>query len=462
MTISDLLTMCMRNLIRRKFRTVLTVTGVVIGTCMIIVMVSLGEGIRQQNDEIFANMGDLTIIQVWPGWTGEQVPLTDESLAAISRIPGVSAVSPFDGVQLQAQLYAGRNERYRMSWMNLTGVYPEALPQFGFSVAEGRSIQPQAPGARRVELLFGSQVAYNFEDTRRRWPDNQVWPGQVDEFGHDIPPFVNPMQENMVLRMDDPWNNDTRSVDFDVSVVGILRGGGSGMQEWETRSAIFIDIRELRRMQEEFNRENNIRPDRNAPVPSYNNVRVRAETMRQVPEVEQQISDMGFQTFSMEARRQEAEAQVRQQQMTLGAIALITLLVAAISIANTMVMSVYERTREIGVMKVLGCLVSNIRTIFLIEAGLTGFFGGIVGIGLSYLASFIINNVIDFNMGGGMFGGGMFGGMGGMGGGAQASVITLWMPAVGLGFATIIGLVAGFYPAYRAVKISALEAIKQE
>jgi len=457
MTISDLLITCVRNLTRRKFRTVLTVTGVVIGTCMIIIMVSLGEGMQRQIDEMFASFGDLTIIQVWPGWTGaEQVILTDDSLAAINRIPGVSAATPFENIQLQAQLYAGRGERYRMEWMNLIGVYPEALTVFGYSAEEGRMIQPQAtPNRRGVELLFGSEVAFNFEDTRRRWPDNRVWPG-IDEFGREIEPFVNPMQDNMVLRMND-WNPDTRAVDFDISVVGILRGGG--MQEWETRSAIFVDIREMRRMIDEFNRENNIRPDRNAPPQGYNNVRVRVESLRQVSEVQDRIDAMGYNTFSMESIRQEMEDQNRQSQMILGFIGGISLLVATISIANTMVMSVYERTREIGVMKVLGCLVSDIRKIFLVEAGLIGFFGGVIGVALSFLLSFIINTT-----GGAMLGG--MGGMGGMGfggmGGAQISIIAPWMVTAGLGFATLIGIIAGLYPAFRAVKISALEAIKQE
>ena len=456
MTISDLLVMCVRNLTRRKVRTSLTVMGVIIGTCMIIIMVSLVEGTQRQLDEMFDAMGDLTIIQVWPGWTGsEQLALTDDSLTVINRIPGVSAATPFENIQLQAELYAGRGERYRMSWMNLIGVYPEALTVFGYTAEEGRMIQPQTtPNRRGVELLFGSEVAFNFEDTRRRFPNNRVWPG-TDEFGREIEPFVNPMQDSMVLRMND-WNPDTRSVDFDTSVVGILRGGG--MHEWETRSAIFVDIREMRRMIDEFNRENNIRPDRNASEQSYNNVRVRVESLRQVSEVQDRIDAMGYNTFSMESMRQEMEDQNRQVQRILGIIGSVSLLVAAISIINTMLMSVYERTREIGVMKVLGCLVSDIRKTFLVEAAMIGFFGGIIGVALSFLLSFIINTT----------GGAMLGGIGGMGmgfggmGGAQISIITPSMIVQGMAFATLVGILAGLYPAFRAVRISALEAIKQE
>jgi ABC-type lipoprotein release transport system permease subunit len=130
-----------------------------------------------------------------------------------------------------------------------------------------------------------------------------------------------------------------------------------------------------------------------------------------------------------------------------------------------MIMSVYERTREIGVMKVLGCLVGNIRSIFLMEAGFIGFFGGVAGIALSYLLSFVLNFFGGaLAEGGGRFG--MFGGFGMYGGmgeeAARVSIIPLWLVLLGMAFATGIGLVAGFYPANRAVRISALEAIKQE
>ena len=142
---------------------------------------------------------------------------------------------------------------------------------------------------------------------------------------------------------------------------------------------------------------------------------------------------------------------MQQQQLFLGSLAAISLLVAAIGITNTMIMSIYERTREIGVMKVLGCFVGNIRTIFLMEAGCIGFLGGVIGIILSYFISFLMNT-FGFSMSGSSAG--YYG--------TDVSIIPLWLVALGLVFATLIGLVSGFYPANRAVKISALEAIKTD
>ena len=99
-------------------------------------------------------------------------------------------------------------------------------------------------------------------------------------------------------------------------------------------------------------------------------------------------------------------------------------------------------------MKVLGCKIGDIRMQFLVEAGLIGFIGGVLGIILSFVLSKILNLVL--------------GGSGALGYGNTISIIPIWLVLLGLGFATVVGLVAGFSPANRAVKTSALEAIKHE
>jgi len=171
----------------------------------------------------------------------------------------------------------------------------------------------------------------------------------------------------------------------------------------------------------------------------------------------------------MENIRKPMQVQALKQQMTLGGLGAISLFVAALSITNTMVMSIYERTKEIGVMKVLGCMVGNIRSVFLMEAGVIGFMGGVIGIIISYIISYIINivgNGLTGGLSGGISGGfgmvvssGYYGGGGGM---AQTSIIPWWLALGALVFATLIGLISGYSPANRAVKISALEAIKNE
>lgn len=123
----------------------------------------------------------------------------------------------------------------------------------------------------------------------------------------------------------------------------------------------------------------------------------------------------------------------------LGGLGAISLLVAAIGITNTMIMSITERTREIGIMKALGCRTRDIRLLFLTESGLIGFLGGAAGIVLSYLISFGMNQVA----------------------GMQLSAIPWWLALLGMGFSLAIGLVSGFFPAARAVKIPAVTALRQ-
>ena len=137
-----------------------------------------------------------------------------------------------------------------------------------------------------------------------------------------------------------------------------------------------------------------------------------------------------------------------------------SLLVAALNIMNTMTMAIYERTREIGVMKVLGCKLWHIRAMFLMESGAIGLLGGVVGVAVSLAISLVLNNLTT------IFGGmvdlsGLLGSMGGMGEvGGQISIIPPWLILLALVFATLVGLLSGIAPAGRAVKISALEAIR--
>ena len=126
-----------------------------------------------------------------------------------------------------------------------------------------------------------------------------------------------------------------------------------------------------------------------------------------------------------------------------------------------MIMSISERTREIGVMKSLGCFVRDIRKIFLLEAGFIGFLGGVTGTVFSYAISFIMNMTS-----GGMSSSAMDMGIvmdAGMAGDpSRLSVIPWWLSLFAILFSIAVGVGAGYYPAGKAVRISALEAIKHD
>ena len=162
------------------------------------------------------------------------------------------------------------------------------------------------------------------------------------------------------------------------------------------------------------------------------------DDVENVAEVQQAIGDLGYQTSSNSEWIAQAKEQSRSTQALLGGIGAVSLIVAAIGIANTMMMSIYERTKEIGVMKVLGCGLFDIQQLFLIEAGMIGFGGGVTGLSLSLLVCLIINKVT----------------------GAVTAVIPFWMYFASIVFAIIVSMLAGFAPSKRAMSLSALEAIR--
>ena len=172
----------------------------------------------------------------------------------------------------------------------------------------------------------------------------------------------------------------------------------------------------------------------------YSRLYVEVDKLENVEAVQKEISDMGFQAQSESEWIAQEQASLRSQQAMLGGVGAIALLVAAIGIANTMMMSIYERTKEIGIMKVLGCHLRVIRSLFMIEAAIIGFVGGVVGIAVSYIAGFIINKVSEPD---------------------TAVIDPLLVPAA-LVFAVVISMAAGFVPSKRAMQLSPLAAIRNE
>ena len=166
--------------------------------------------------------------------------------------------------------------------------------------------------------------------------------------------------------------------------------------------------------------------------------------MENVKAVQEQIRALGLQAESNAEWMEQAQEQSKSIQATLGGIGAVSLFVAAIGIANTMMMSIYERTKEIGVMKVLGCDLSAIRNMFLAEAGFIGLIGGGIGIILSYGISGLINFVVRESYY------------------ANISYIPLYLTGMALVFAVLIGMLAGLFPALRAMKLSPRTAIRNE
>ena len=180
----------------------------------------------------------------------------------------------------------------------------------------------------------------------------------------------------------------------------------------------------------------------------YSYAQVKVDELDQVNAVAEMIRGMGYEVETNAEYLETMKSQFAIVQAVLGGIGAVSLLVAAIGIANTMMMSIYERTKEIGVMKVLGCRLSNIRTMFLMEAAAIGLIGGAVG----NLLSFGMSGAINFITGRGAA----------MGFDGNISYIPWWLVLLSMGFAVMVGVTAGYFPARRAMRLSPLAAIRSE
>ncbi len=428
----DLFRMGIKNLWRRKLRTFLTVLGVIIGTSAIIVMLSLGFGLSNFFEEQIAQWGDLTIINVYKGWNDGSIPgkkdvaLDDKAVESFKTLPNVVAVSPM------LETYGAIINGKYVAHAPIRGIDPASMEDFGFEVVEGRLLN----SSDALTVVFGSSMQYNFYDPKAR-----VW-REIN---------VNLMKDKMSITLDPsygwsmPGENKPNYKEYKIKTAGVLAEG-----DWETSYGIYMPIAEVQKMIKDKEKAENQRPGRNDTT-GYDRVNVKVNDINNVQDVQQTIKDMGHEAYSLNDQLEYTKKQAAAIQAVLGGIGGVSLLVAAIGITNTMVMSIYERTKEIGVMKVIGASLKDIKRLFLFESALIGLFGGILGVGFSYSLSFAINKFS-----------GQFGEALGAYGATRISIIPLWLVLVAMAFSALIGIVSGYFPARRAMNLSALEAIRTE
>lgn len=461
MKFPDLLIMSMNNLRRRKLRTVLTVLGVIIGTAAIVVMVSLGIGLNEMTMEQIASWGSLTTIEVYSQSSGggmqmmgaavssqnsESEPnyITDKVIDNFKRIPHVTGVSPVLNMNVVM-----RQGAYISTYVQLKGVSQSYLEQL--ELAEGRLPQPGELG-----LVFGNGVIRDFTNakTGKGYWDTGEMP--------DVDPMGKPMF--VIFDMDAYYQSQGSGSSSDrtpvkppkkymIETTGMLAGGENGYSNYSWY--VFTDIDGLKaQLKKVFKKGTPIpgQPTNKKGKPLnelvYNSAEVFVDDMENVTQVQEQLAAMGYQVNSQMDFLESSRQQSNMVQAVLGGIGAVSLFVAAIGIANTMMMSIYERTKEIGVMKVLGCDMGNIRNMFLIESGFIGFMGGTIGVALSYGVSAIVNRFVNMSQSMGLSG--------------DLSRIPPWLSMAAIGFAVFVGMAAGFMPAVRAMRLSPLAAIRNE
>ncbi len=449
----DLLRMSSSNLLRRKLRTALTVLGVVIGTASIVVMISLGLGLQKSSMEQIEQYGGLTTITVntWGNsWSSsstsdtEELRIDDALVEKIAAMPHVEVASPVLSVNVLAK------KGVYMGDLQIQGMTQEGLKAQNLEVGEG-----SLPSAKDgLQFFYGNQVITNFYNSKTNeyyWENMNL--ADVDFMKDPI----------FVIFDTDAYYNSQNGGDgsgqttappkkYIIPTSGVMAGTIDEYKEGSYN--VYADIDQLKAMLKKVFKGKAIpgQPTNKSGKPYkeiyYDTLYVKVDSMENVQEIQKTIQDMGYGADSNAEWMQQTKDQMRMIQLVLGGIGAVSLFVAAIGIANTMMMSIYERTKEIGIIKVLGCDMNNIRTMFLMEAGFIGFFGGLVGLIFSEIISVIINMVA-----GGADGSGYYSGI---------SYIPIWLILVALAFAVLVGMLAGFFPALRAMKLSPLAAIRNE
>lgn len=455
----DLLLMSVSNLWKRKLRTVLTVLGVVIGVTSIVVMVALGNGLKESMLENYESYTSMTQIQVYSGGgyysssgssQDEEKRLDDALINELLSMEHVEAVYPRLNVSAIAKtgIYAG--------YLDIYGVTQEDFQNMNIMVGQGTLPDSQD----ELKFFYGNNVLTNFyvEKTYEYtyWDTGEA--PDVDLMNDPI--FI-------IFDMDAYWSAQGGGTNEDGTPIKqpkkyIIEACGQMEGElgtWENNysQSVLCDIDALKTELKRIFRNKAIpgQPTRKNGKPYnelfYSQLVVQVDDMENVTALTNVINDMGYNASSSAEWIQSDMDTMNTIQAVLGAIGAVAMLVAAISIANTMMMSIYERTKEIGVMKVLGCDIHNIQALFLMEAGFIGFIGGVVGVGFSYLLSFIINTLMTSSDAGAS-----------MGITGAICRIPVWLSPIAVFFAIIVGMVAGFLPSLRAMRLSPLAAIRNE
>jgi len=437
MSIKDLLSTAFLNLWRRKMRAFLTVLGMIIGVASIVVMVSLGIGIRQATIESYAGTGSLTTIRVSSysyvtsgngGGSSRQKELNKKAISGFKKIAGVEAVMPL--VETYGMLKSGK---YAVD-ASILGVTKEQADQFGITLSEGEF--PGTSGSNTYEIALGAWTLQSFydADTYRQAVDANGNPKVTSDSRMQLTfDSRNIFTQDVVVASSESTDAEIipPGAYYKLKVTGTMDEGNNDFSYYCIMDA--TQLEKLAKANKAFTNYN---------ASSYQTVLVKCADLEDVKPVKNAIAEMGFGTYSLQDAVEAAEKSTQNVQYLLGAIGGVALLVAAIGIMNTMMMSIFERTKEIGIIKVLGCSINNIAGLFLAEAAYIGLFGGALGMGLSFGISALLNVLLASS--------------------GLRSIIPAYLVFGAVGFSIIVAIAAGMYPAVRAMKLSPLAAIRNE
>ena len=403
--LNESIKMALDGMVSNKLRTFLTLLGIIIGVGAVIAMVSLGFGVKESIKDNISKLGSNLLMVSAGGRTatgarlaaGEGAHLTfDDMLAIEKQVDGIAGISA--SVNTSYQLVAGNQ-----NWTSrVEGTTPSNFAIQNYELDEGRLFTERDMNSRARVAVIGKTVADN------------LFPG------------------------DDPVGQIMRIKKAPFQVIGVLKAkGSSGMGQDQDDTVIIplttaqnrmMGITHVQRITVQAENENVI-----------NDVQAEVE---QVLRTRHKIKDGDYDDFTisnMAAIMDTMMATANSITLLLGCIAAISLLVGGIGIMNIMLVSVTERTREIGIRKALGATYNNILLQFLIEAMVIGVVGGFLGVVIGVIASYGISTIAGWN-----------------------TVISWWAIVVAVVFSVGIGLFFGIYPARKAALLDPIDALRYE
>jgi putative ABC transport system permease protein len=422
MKLSYSASLALSNLARSKLRTWLTITGIVIGVAAVVLIVSIGNGLQANVQSQLSGFG-ADIITVSPGFSRaagafggfrgggggdffgggqrQEGNLTTKDLQAIRISTNVKvATGTINGRETMTFGSESSNVQVRgvdvLTWSAFTTD----------TVAQGRGLTPSDSNA----ILVGSRIATSL--------------------------FKRPLTPNAVVEI----------AGHTFRVAGILAASGT---QGGDDNAVIMPIAQARQVIEgltpdQFNTISVKVKDASTAIDTASELDRRLSIERHVTNQTKDFTVTAAQTI-----QQTISSVTSSISLFLAGIAAISLLVGAIGIANTMFMTVLERTRQIGVLKALGATSREITLLFLIESAILGITGGIIGLAISFAVAATISQI---NLG--------FPTAGARGGGAF--LITPDLAIFALLFSAIIGMVAGYIPARQASRLKPVEALRYE
>ncbi len=426
MNAEDILRLSYHDLAEKKVRTALTVVMVVIGVAAIVALISLTEGISATISNELSSLGPTTIILSSTSSSG----FTSADTSQISSLPDVNTTIPI----LDGSVYVLSNNQNVSA--TLIGISPQGLQQLlsDIRIYQGTLYQDSvAPSA-----LTGYSVAFPTSASGKQ----SVFVGQ--------PVTVKVLGKN--------------GGSYTIPIIGILQPYGSSIIPVDTGVVMSLPAAETL-----------------LGKPSFNIILVKATNTSTVSQLATLLTDIygsRARVFDTQQIAQTAKQIIGTISTFLILIAGISLVVAAIGIMNIMLIAVYERTHEIGIMKSVGFRDRDILSVFIVQALLIGLIGGAIGIGAGLAGPYALTAAVSASSsapansshaaGGGLGGGGggdfVFTSSSSSGSSAAPSiqpVFSVEIIAVALLVAVLVSLMAGVYPAWRASKLEPIDALRQ-